>query len=357
MPQLPDSADQQDVAFMQMALQLAAEAAAAGEVPVGAVLVRDGVVLGTGRNSPIESCDPSAHAEMLALRAAAQALGNYRLDDCTLYVTLEPCAMCCGAILHSRIQRVVFAASDPKTGCAGSVLDLFALPQLNHQTQVQSGLLAEQSAQALSRFFQDRRSQQRQAAQPLREDALRTPARCFADLPGYDWQPHYVADLPGLAGLRLHYLDEGPVDAADVLLCLHPVPGWSYHFRYLISASAQQGKRVLVPDLIGFGKSDKPKREAIHSPAFHARYLLELLECLDVKKVTLIADPAHPVAQLLLAGAPHRIQRLQGQTALPMEQDPAEKFAALDAPYPDAGHRAGERAFAAGIWHSAKMKP
>src|SRR5690606_18022440 len=132
-------------------------AAAAGEVPVGAVLVKDGEIIARGRNAPIAQHDPSAHAEMAALRAGAQRLGNYRLDGCTLYVTLEPCAMCSGAMLHARLDRVVYGAPDPKTGAAGSVLDLFASPQLNHQTVVQGGVLAEPAAALLRDFFKPRR--------------------------------------------------------------------------------------------------------------------------------------------------------------------------------------------------------
>mgnify|MGYP000729903520 CR=1 FL=1 len=122
--------------FMQLALTEARAAMAAGEVPVGAIVVRGGQVIATGRNAPIDAHDPTAHAEINALRAAAAALGNYRLDDCELYVTLEPCAMCAGAMLHARLKRVVFGAPDPKTGASGSVLNLFANAQLNHQTQV-----------------------------------------------------------------------------------------------------------------------------------------------------------------------------------------------------------------------------
>jgi tRNA(adenine34) deaminase len=331
---------------MQIALALAAQAATEAEVPVGAVVVQGGVVVGSGRNSPVHSCDPSAHAEMQALRAAAKTLGNYRLDDCTLYVTLEPCAMCSGAILHSRIQRVVFGAADPKTGCAGSVMNLFAQPQLNHQTQVEGGLLAEQSGQLLQDFFQQRREQQRRLATALREDALRTPERCFENLPGYPWAPHYLSDLPGLAKLRLHYLDEGPSDSARVLLCLHPIPGWSYSYKELIPDWLSQGARVLVPDLVGFGKSDKPKRDDAHSVAFHCRYLLELLQRLDLKRVTLVApDTAHPLIGSLRELAAQHISELLLQ---PLHGSPssAAECAALDAPYPDSGHRAAVRAFA-----------
>ncbi|MGQ0579900.1 MAG: tRNA adenosine(34) deaminase TadA [Betaproteobacteria bacterium] len=143
--------------FMRAALSQAEQARGAGEVPVGAVVVRDGVVIGRGFNSPIGRHDPSAHAEILALRAAAAALGNYRLDACTLYVTLEPCAMCSGAILHARIDRVIYGAPDPKTGACGSVLNLFSEDRLNHHTVVTGGMLAEECGQLLKSFFQERR--------------------------------------------------------------------------------------------------------------------------------------------------------------------------------------------------------
>lgn len=142
---------------MRLALALAEQARGAGEVPVGAVVVRDGVVIGSGFNSPIGSHDPSAHAEILALRAAAAASGNYRLSGCTLYVTLEPCVMCSGAILHARIGRVVYGAPDPKTGACGSVLNLFAEDTLNHHTAVTGGVLAEECGRLLTGFFQERR--------------------------------------------------------------------------------------------------------------------------------------------------------------------------------------------------------
>jgi tRNA(adenine34) deaminase len=138
-------------------LQQAQEARLRGEVPVGAVLVRDGELVASGFNQPIALHDPSAHAEMLALRAAGQILQNYRLPGLELFVTLEPCAMCAMALLHARVSRVVFAAADPKTGAAGSVLDLFAQPQLNHHTSVTRGVLAEESAALLQAFFRERR--------------------------------------------------------------------------------------------------------------------------------------------------------------------------------------------------------
>lgn len=142
---------------MREAIALAQQAATQQEVPVGAVVVKDGVIIGRGSNAPISLHDPSAHAEMLALRDAAQHIGNYRLVDCALYVTLEPCAMCAGAIQHARIARLVYGASDAKTGACGSVVDLMREPKLNHHTQVTAGLLAEECGQLLSAFFKARR--------------------------------------------------------------------------------------------------------------------------------------------------------------------------------------------------------
>jgi tRNA(adenine34) deaminase len=146
-----------DRQFMQQALEEAKLAAKAGEVPVGAILVRDGQVIARAFNQPITQHDPSAHAEMLALRAAAKLERNYRLPDTTLYVTLEPCTMCAGAMLHARVDRVVFGAYDPKTGAAGSVMDVFSEKQINHQTEVQGGIMSEECGQLLRDFFKERR--------------------------------------------------------------------------------------------------------------------------------------------------------------------------------------------------------
>lgn len=143
---------------MREALALAREGQARGEVPVGAVVVRDGSVIGRGCNGPVTSRDPTAHAEIVALREAARRSGNYRLNGCTLYVTLEPCAMCAGAMLHARIARVVYGAPDPKTGACGSVIDLFAEPRLNHHAEVTGGVLAEEAAALLRAFFAGRRA-------------------------------------------------------------------------------------------------------------------------------------------------------------------------------------------------------
>lgn len=146
-----------DTEFMQLAIQQAIEAGAQGEVPVGAVVIKDGIVIGKGSNAPIAQHDPSAHAEIQAIREAAKHLGNYRLVDCTLYVTLEPCAMCAGAIQHARISKLVFGASDPKTGACGSVINLMAEEKLNHHTEVTGSVMAEQCGKLLSDFFASRR--------------------------------------------------------------------------------------------------------------------------------------------------------------------------------------------------------
>ena len=146
-----------DQQYMRMAIEQAQLAAQSGEVPVGAVLVKDGQVISRAFNKPIANHDPSAHAEMLALREAALAEENYRIPGSTLYVTLEPCAMCSGAMLHARIDRVVYGASDPKTGAAGSVLDIFASKQINHQTSVEGGIMSEECGQLLRDFFKGRR--------------------------------------------------------------------------------------------------------------------------------------------------------------------------------------------------------
>lgn len=142
---------------MSRAIELARQAEAAGEVPVGAVIVKDGVVVGEGWNRPISTSDPSAHAEMIAMRTAAQALGNYRLLDTTLYVTLEPCAMCAGAMVHARVKRLVYAATDPRAGAAGSVFNIVQHAALNHRLEMTAGVMAEDCSAMLRRFFAARR--------------------------------------------------------------------------------------------------------------------------------------------------------------------------------------------------------
>jgi tRNA(adenine34) deaminase len=234
--------------FLALALDEARAAQAGGEVPVGAVVVKDGQVIATGRNAPIHSHDPTAHAEIVALRAAAAQLGNYRLDGCELYVTLEPCAMCAGAIAHARLARIVYAARDPRAGACGSVMDVLANRSVNHHTEVVDATdlgaaCADSvwaSGQILQDFFKNRRLMNK-PEWPLRDDALRTPDVRFENLPGYAFAPHYLDDLPSLQGLRMHYLDEGPRDAPLTYLCFHGNPAWSYLYRKMIPIFAASG--------------------------------------------------------------------------------------------------------------------
>lgn len=146
-----------DIDFMQRALELSAAAQADGEVPVGAVLIRGDQIIAEGANRPIAASDPTAHAEIEALRAGGKVLGSYRLTDTTLYVTLEPCVMCAAAIVHARVRRLVFGAWDPRAGAAGSIVDVFALPGLNHRVDVFGGVLAEECTRRLKQFFAERR--------------------------------------------------------------------------------------------------------------------------------------------------------------------------------------------------------
>jgi len=366
---------------MGLALDQARLAAASGEVPVGAVVVKDGQVISVGRNAPVGSRDPTAHAEIAALRGAAAALGNYRLDGCELYVTLEPCAMCSGAMLHARLKRVVFGAPDPKTGAAGSVVDLFGQARLNHQTAVVGGMLAQECGALLTEFFRTRRQESRAANAPLREDALRPADAQFAQLTGYPWAPRYVDDLPALFGLRMHYLDEGDVQAPRTWLCLHGNPSWSYLYRKMIPIFLAAGDRVLAPDLIGFGKSDKPKRESAHTFTWHRQVLLEWVESLDLRNVVLVVQDWGGLLGLTLPmDEPDRYRGLLvmnttlGTGDAPLSpgfvawrdmcarnpdfdvarllargnpQMSAQECAAYNAPFPDRGHRAALRAFPA----------
>jgi tRNA(adenine34) deaminase len=162
MTEFTNDKENDDEIYMRFAIELAQQAATAGEVPVGAIVVKDGVVIGRGGNSPIDTHDPTAHAEIAALRDAAKNLGNYRLAECSLYVTLEPCAMCTGAIQHARIARLIYGASDPKTGACGSVVNLMAEARLNHHTEVFSGILAQECGELLSDFFKQRRLKNKQ---------------------------------------------------------------------------------------------------------------------------------------------------------------------------------------------------
>ncbi len=161
---LPEPAPHDDAYWMRRALELAREARDAGEVPVGAVVVAGGQVVGQGYNQPISSHDPTAHAEVVALRDAAGRLANYRLPGATLYVTMEPCVMCAGAILHARLTRVVYGAREYKTGAHGSIVDVFAEPRLNHHCEIVGGILADECAALISGFFESRRQQKRETS-------------------------------------------------------------------------------------------------------------------------------------------------------------------------------------------------
>ena len=368
-----------DAHFMRLALAEARLAGQEGEVPVGAVVVHGGEVIATGRNAPIATHDPTAHAEMAAVRAAAARQGNYRLEDCELYVTLEPCPMCAGALLHGRLARVVYGAPDPKTGAAGSTVNLFADARLNHQTQVSGGVLEAECGGLLREFFQRRRQEQRLGATPLRDDALRTPEDCFQRLPDYPWEPRYVQDLASLEGLRLHYLDEGPADAATTWLCLHGNPTWSYLYRRMIPVFLAAGHRVVAPDLIGFGRSDKPKKESWHTFGRHRAILLELIARLDLRHVALAVQDWGGILGLTLPmDCPERFDSLLVMNTMLATGDRAlskgflawremcaskpgyevgrllaracpqlttDECGAYDAPFPDAGYRAALRAF------------
>jgi tRNA(adenine34) deaminase len=323
----------EDIGFMQLALRQAQAAAAADEVPVGAVVVRAGQVIAVGHNAPRASHDPTAHAEINAMRAAALMLGNYRLDDCTLYVTLEPCAMCSGAALHARFKRVVFGATEPKTGAAGSVLNVFDHATINHHTHVTGGVLAHECTQVLQDFFEQRRAQQQSSKTPLREDALRTPESALAHLDIPHALSHFRSDLPALKGLRLHWFDNrrSSDEQAAPHVYVHDVDSWSVQF----APQLQSAKPVIALDLPGFGLSDKPKKVAAHRLAWHAQVLREFLASLQPAPVAL--------------HAPRVMAPLLANLALPIHwldsaHMPALPAALREAPYPDSGHMAGPRA-------------
>lgn len=333
-----------DVHWMQAALEQAELAGAAGEVPVGAVIVHRGELLAAAGNAPIALNDPSAHAEMRALRQAAQQLGNYRLEDCELFVTLEPCAMCAGALLQARLKRVVFAVPEPKTGAAGSVVDLFALPLLNHHTRVEQGLLAESCQRTLQSFFKQRRRAHKQLreAQALRQDALRTAEERFSPWQPAGFETCYWADLPELQGLRLHALRRasGVDTAAPVVLCLHGPKEWSLAWVDWLPQSNWRDANWLCPDLIGFGRSDKPKRGAQHTLDWHARVLWAWLQHLKVSTLHILCHPDMlPLGQHLAVLAGSSVVQLSVQDL------PTLSPAARAAPFPDRGHQAGPRAF------------
>jgi tRNA(adenine34) deaminase len=283
--------------------------------------------------------------------------------------------MCAGALLHARLKRVVFGAPEPRTGAAGSVLNLFTSSDLNHQTEVLGGVLASECAAVLHDFFKPKRV----TMNPVRDDALRTPEDCFANLQDYPWQPNYLSDLPALDGLRMHYLDAGSPDATTTYLCLHGNPAWSYLYRKMIPVFTGAGQRVIAPDLIGFGKSDKPKKDSAHTFTFHRQVLLEFIERLNLRNIVLVVQDWGGILGLTLPmAAPERFSGLLVMNTMlatgdvPLspgfvawrswcEKNPEfdvgrllargnpqlseEEWQAYNAPFPDRGHRAALRAF------------
>ena len=336
-----------DAHFMREALAQARCGALQGEVPVGAVVVRDQQIIARAHNAPIGQHDPTAHAEIQALRLAAQALGNYRLEDCTLYVTLEPCAMCSGAILHARLPRVVFGAAEPKTGAAGSVLNLFE-SGLNHHTQITQGVLAEEAAAVLQGFFAHRRNQQAVSREPLRDDALRCDDDALsASLSAWS---RFAQDWPRLNGWRLHWLDNR-AQSADAhqqhhagelpILYLHGPTHWSAAYLAALKADSP----ALALDWLGFGLSDKPKKESLYTAAFHAQVLQAFLQHHSVREIH-APRSIEPIWQALCAvlSAPS-----ESATTPPPPirwiAEPDMPAHLARAPYPDRGHEAGRRAW------------
>lgn len=327
-----------DAAFMREALQQAVLAAQAGEVPVGAVVVRQGRIVGRGHNRSVGARDITAHAEVQALRQASAALGNHRLDGCTLYVTLEPCIMCSGAIMGARLARLVYGASEPKTGAAGSVVDLFSDARLNHHTRVQGGLMAADCGALLQGFFQDRRQAQHQERSRsfLREDALRCDASRVPAWP-VGVRSDFSHELPSLEGLRLHLLAAG--EGGTAVLALHGTDSWSAVHAQAGPVLASAGLALVAPDLPGFGLSDKPKKASWHVVQTHAAVLRELIERLPQSRV-LLAAPTEMQALLGWADAHPKVAAVFSVDPAPLSEE------LRTAAYPDAGHRVGPPALA-----------
>ncbi len=303
----------EETACMRVALAQAQRAGERGEVPVGAAIYQRGVLIAQAHNAPISLCDPSAHAEVLVLKEAAKVLGNYRLEDCTLYVSLEPCAMCAGAIFNARVREVVYAARDAKSGAAGSVVDLFADSRLNHHTRIRGGVLEQQSATLLQDFFKAQRRLQRQAAVQaksfLREDAVR---RSLESLPCFESSTlsssFYV--LKAVPGMRLHYLHGEPscLPTGQTYVCLHGANTCAGVFEPVFASLLSSGARVLAPDALGFGASDRFKKSRSHDFTLLMQSLLEWIEFMDLKDICFITHDASLVWALLLkARLPQRV--------------------------------------------------
>lgn len=329
---------------MLLALEQARLAQALGEVPVGAVVVFEGEVVGRGHNRCIIDCDPTAHAEVVALRDAACRLGNYRLTGADLYVTLEPCCMCSGAIFQARLRRVVYGARDPRAGAAGSALNLFAVPELNAHTRVEPGPMAEACSDLLKAFFAPRRRK----PEPLRDDALRTPEACWVGWDVAGATSCYVSDLPAARGLRVHWLDSHPDGSGEgAWLLLHGRRAWSQAWHAWWPGLTAEGRRALAPDLIGYGRSDKPKKPQAHRLLQQVHVLAELLERLDLRAVQVMAED---LGALLVACLPPsarvRLDRVWVLEPPCGAYESAVEHGWEAVPYPSRSFRAADQALA-----------
>jgi tRNA(adenine34) deaminase len=356
-----------DKFYMQQALDLANVASCHNEVPVGAVIVKNGEVIAKGFNLCIQNSDPTAHAEIVAIKQAALVLQNYRLEDCELYVTLEPCCMCAGAILNSRIKRVVYAASDLKAGAAGSVMNVFQNPSLNHQTTISKGVLNEESVSILQNFFQNKRQEQTQNSLPnkLREDFLRLPTPIYKEflvknqLASFSY---FNYQLNNLNGARLHYLDSGisPLKPDQhnqkTIVILPGLMQSTQSFLDIFYYFKNLGTRVVVIDLIGMGYSDKPKKlkhdsfEAMID--YHFQYLNELLQLLNISSFDIVATHLTAVIAYSIQAVykPSEIYLQNNNSALMLSKikswnhfkkivEKSDDYSSISLlPYPDKGH-------------------
>lgn len=336
-----------DAHFMGLALRQARLAQERGEVPVGAVLVDGaGQVLAQAGNSVIGQHDPTAHAEVLVLRQAGQAGHNYRLEHTTLYVTLEPCAMCAGALLNARVGRLVFGAAEPKTGAVQSVHSVLDDARNTHQIPHASGVLADECRALLQDFFRQRRNEHKASATPLRDDCLRPPIDGLV-LPA-GWGQQFYADVcPAMLGLRIHAVDCGPVDSRSAVLFVHDWLGWSEGFAPAMHALALRGVRAVTLDLAGCGLSDKPKKAAVHNLELHTGTVWALLKRWKLERV-LLAAPAAAVdlGRAVLA------QAAQNDVDMTLVQIPSPHTIAADRSsliYPGRGHKAVWAAAQAGL--------
>ncbi|MDT8991645.1 tRNA adenosine(34) deaminase TadA [Curvibacter sp. APW13] len=358
--------------YMARALELAHQAAAVGEVPVGAVVVDStGTIVGEGHNRTISESDPTAHAEVVALRAAAKMQGNYRLNDCTLYVTLEPCPMCMGAIFHSRIRALFFGATDPKGGACGSVVGLDTDKRLNPHCVVHGGVLADACSDVLRSYFRDLRVHHAFQRRRVREDALRMPSDSLLAkyVPGAEGL--VVDDLSSAQGLRVHVWAKGQrTDSeppARLLLCLHSIGQWAWQFADLLREDLPADVMLMCVDLPGHGQSDKSKSGWEFDQSYQLNVLGEILDRFATSPVVLLAcrsacslamELAHrraeSVLQVVLADpmidvaddlgdAQGRIPRSLGQLlrALAFLRGDNQLPEAIQAQYPDVGYAKG----------------